>query len=77
MERWAKLRREQIVQGVPIKELVRRLKGDSYHLKDRLMDAQTGAPQREDETPDPAAVTAVSGPAHDRDDLVNLGGSAG
>ena len=40
---------------------------------ERLMDPQTGSPQHNNQTPHPPPVTAVSGLAHDRNDLVNRG----
>jgi hypothetical protein len=44
--------------------------------RERLVDAQAGAPEHDDQAAQPAAVDAVAGTAHDGDDLLDRGGSA-
>jgi hypothetical protein len=39
--------------------------------RERLVDAQAGAPQHHDQPAQPAAVDAVAGAAHDGDDLLD------
>ena len=41
--------------------------------RERLVDAQPGAPENHDQAAQPAAVIAVTGRAHDGDDLLDLG----
>ena len=43
----------------------------------RLVDAKTGAPQHHREPAKPPTVQTIAGDAHDRDDLLDGGGSAG
>jgi hypothetical protein len=45
--------------------------------RERFVDAKTGAPEHDDQPAQPPAVQTVAGDAHDRDDLLDGGGSAG
>src|SRR2546423_13250463 len=44
---------------------------------ERFADPQTRAPQHDDQATEPDAIRLITGGAHHRDDLLDLGGSAG
>ena len=48
-----------------------------FGQRERLMDAQAGAPEHDDQPAQPAAMDAVAGGAHDGDDLLDRRWAAG